>query len=551
AFATLLGYDSPADFETATPGTDFAQIYYIPKIREIKRQTLLDKGEMQQMETQVQRKDGTLIWISENARTIKDDAGNIQYFEGSLTDITARKKNEERLLHQALYDHRTNLPNRSFFAEKIEQALKKTRSDLDYSFALLSFDIDGFSAINDSFGHFMGDSLLLEVSQRTRDTLAPDDTLARFSSDVFGIMVENRSRQGLQDLAEKLRQELEKVFVLDSREIYITVSIGILDYDPTYARPDDMLRNVELAMQQAKKGGKNQWVFFSSEMYKRKSERTLMEKDLRRAMDREELVLNYQPIVRLDGGELNGLEALIRWKHPEHGFVSPGKFIPLAEDTGLIEPIGDWVLRESCRQIKIWREQNNSLIMNVNISGKQLEKAGLERKVYQVLQDTNLDPECLNLEITESMAMGQLESNARTLKRLKYMGIRLSIDDFGTGYSSLAHLQKFPVDELKIDRSFISSLGTGRDNHRIVQAIVELALGLKLKMVAEGIETQAQLSTVQTFKCHYGQGFLFSKALEPAGIEAIWFVPGQNNAPHNVLQNLSPALAKPSQTNSD
>ncbi|MFO7802146.1 MAG: EAL domain-containing protein [Desulfovermiculus sp.] len=551
AFATLLGYDSPAHFETGSLGTHFSQIYYIPKIREIKRQTLLDKGQIQQMETQVRRRDGSLIWISENARAIKDDAGNILYFEGSLTDITARKESEECLLHQALYDHRTNLPNRSFFAEKVDQALKKVRSDLDYAFALLYFDLDGFSAINDSFGHFVGDRLLLEVSQRTQEALGPADTLARFSSDEFGIMVEGRSRTGIQDLAEKLRQELEKVFALDGMDIFITASIGILDYDPTYTRPEDMLRDVELAMHQAKKRGKNQWVIFSSEMYKRKSERTLMEKDLRRAMDREELVLNYQPIVRLDCGELNGLEALIRWNHPEHGCVSPDKFIPLAEDTGLIEPIGDWVLRESCRQIKIWREHNNSLIMNVNISAKQLEKAGLERKVYQVLQDTNLEARCLNLEITESMAMLKMEANVRTLNRLKYMGVRLSIDDFGTGYSSLAHLQRFPLDELKIDRSFISSLNAGRSNIRIVQAIVELALGLKLQMVAEGIETKAQLNKVKTFNCHYGQGFLFSKALKPADIETIWFAPGQNTASQNIFQNLFPEVAKPPLTNSD
>lgn len=542
AFATLLGYDSPEDFETTTRNKSFSQIYHIPKISKIKHQTLLEKGEMLQLETQVQRKDGTLIWISENARSIKDDAGNIQYFEGSLTDITERKKSEEDLLRKALYDHRTNLPNRSFFAEKIEQALQKINSDLNYTFALLFFDIDGFSAINDSFGHLVGDRLLLEVSQRIRDMLAGEEALARFSSDEFCIMAENLSRQGVQDLAEKLRQELEKAFVLDGRDIFITVSIGILAYDPTYSRAEDMLRDVELAMLQAKKQGKNRWVFFCTEMYKRKSERTLMENDLRRAIERDELVINYQPIVRLDCGELNGLEALIRWNHPEHGFVSPGKFIPLAEDTGLIEPIGDWVLKESCQQIKTWREHNSSLIMNVNISGKQLEKAGLERKVYQVLQDTNLDPGCLNLEVTESMAMVRMESNVRTLKRLKYMGIRLSIDDFGTGYSSLAHLQKFPLDELKIDRSFINSLNGGRSNHRIVQAIVELAQGLKLKMVAEGIETQDQLSKVKTFKCHYGQGFLFSKALKASEIETIWFTPGQIKASEGVLQDLFPAI---------
>lgn len=320
-----------------------------------------------------------------------------------------------------------------------------------------------------------------------------------------------------------LAQEQEKVFLLDGQKVNITASLGLVKYNLHYSRAEDMLRDAKIAMHQAKKQGKNRWVFFSSEMYQRKSRRTLLEKDLRLAMERQELIINYQPLLRLENEELNALEALIRWEYPEHGLVSPGKFIPLAEETGLIEPIGDWVLQESCRQIKTWSKYGNSLTLNVNISGKQLEKAGLEQKIYQLLQDNNLDPACLNLEVTESMAMARLESNVRTLKRLKYMGIRLSIDDFGTGYSSLAHLQRFPLDELKIDRSVINNLQSGQNDQHIVQAIVELASGLKLEMVAEGIETQSQLEMVKGFKCHYGQGFLFSRALEPAVIEKTWF----------------------------
>ncbi len=526
AFARILGYASPEDFETAMRERNFSEIYCIPKIRETRHSTLLQKGSLQQMETQVQRKDTSLVWISENARTISDEQGRIVYFEGSITDITERKKSEERLLHKALYDHRTNLPNHSFFLEKLEKGLQKASQDKSFFFGLLVFDLDGLGAINDSFGHLIGDRLLLEVSNRVQALLRANDTLARLSSDEFCIMAEDRQQGEINDLAQHVREKMAEPYFIDGLEVRITISAGIVFYNMNYTRPEDMIRDAELAMQQAKKQGKNRCVTFVSEMYQQKSQRTLMEKDLRRAMEHGELILNYQPIVRLESSGLKGFEALIRWKHPQQGMVSPCMFIPLAEETGLIEPMGLWGLRESCRQIKLWREFNESLVMNINISGKQLEKAGLEQKLYQALQEENLSPGCLNLEITESMAMAQKDNNLRTLRRLKYMGLRLSIDDFGTGYSSLAHLQRFPLDELKIDRSFINIANSKKNNHRIIQAIVEMAYGLNLELVAEGIETQLQLDNVKSFKCHYGQGFLFSKPLDPASIEKIWLVPG-------------------------
>jgi len=525
AFASILGYASPEDFEKAMQGKSFSEIYYIPKIRETRRNTLLEKGWLKQMETQVQRKDSSLVWISENARTINDEQGHIVYFEGSITDITERKKSEERLLHKALYDHRTNLPNHSFFLEKLESGLHKASQDQNFFFGLLVFDLDGLGAINDSFGHLIGDRLLLEVSNRVQTLLCDNDTLARLSSDEFCIMAADRQPKEINDLAQHVRQKLAEPYSIDGLEVNITISVGILFYNMNYSRPEDMLRDAEMAMHQAKKQGKNRCVTFVSEMYQKKSRRTLMEKDLRRAIEHGELILNYQPIVRLDSGGLKGFEALIRWKHPQQGLVSPGQFIPLAEETGLIEPMGHWVLQESCRQIKTWREFNSSLALNINISGKQLEKPGLEHKLYQALQEENLDPGCLSLEITESMAMAQKNNSLRTLKRLKYMGVRLSIDDFGTGYSSLAHLQQFPLDELKVDRSFINMADSKKNNQRIIQAIVEMAHGLNLELVAEGIETQLQLDYVKNFKCHYGQGYFFSKPLDAAGIEKTVLIP--------------------------
>jgi diguanylate cyclase (GGDEF)-like protein/PAS domain S-box-containing protein len=533
AFAKILGYDSPDDFMSSRGTKYLSEIYYIARVREKRLEALREKGEILQMETQVLRKDRSLIWISENARALRDEQGKILYFEGSLTDITARKKSEERLLHQALFDQNTNLPNRANLTDKLDKALQKAASDQNFFFGLIFFDLDGLGSVNDSFGHFVGDSLLLAVSHRISKMLRAEDTLARLNSDEFGIIVQNRSSKEIMELAENLRTMLEEVFILDGHEIFITASFGVLFYNMTYTRTDDMLRDAELAMYKAKKQGKNRCVPFVMEMYQQKSQRALMEKDLRRALDRQELSINYQPIIKLDSSDLVGLEALIRWKHPDRGNISPDKFIPLAEATGLIEPIGDWVLMESCRQISSWREINNSLILNVNLSGKQMEKAGLEEKIYQTLQKANLEPESLNLEVTESMAMTGLDSNIRTLKRLKYMGVRLSIDDFGTGYSSLAHLQRFPLDELKIDRSFINTINLSKNNNRILQSIVELALGLNLKMVAEGIETQSQLEQVKALKCHYGQGFLFSRAMAPETIEKIWIVPMKHPA-HNI-----------------
>lgn len=530
SFAEILGYASPEEFEAANRATQFSQIYLIPKVRESRLAALRNKGEILQMETLVRRKDGSPVWIAENARTVRDDKGEIIQFAGSITDITVRKQNDERLMHQVLYDQRTNLPNRSYCLEKLDQSLKKAANDPNQLFGLMIFDLDGFGTVNDSFGHFVGDRMFLEISQRVRDQLRPTDTLARFSSDEFCVLTEDALPGDTMTLAEKIRTKLEDPFQVDGHEIFITASFGILAYNPNYVRADDMLRDAELAMQQAKQQGKNRCAVFSSEIYQRKSRRTIMEKELRRAMERDELFINYQPIVKLDSGELKGLEALIRWKHPDNGLISPAMFIPLAEETGLIEPIGDWVLQESCRQIGKWRETNTSLILNVNISGKQLAKPGLEGKIYQVLQEYSLDPGCLNLEVTETMAMSNMDTNLRTLKRLKYMGARLSIDDFGTGYSSLAHLQRFPLDELKIDRSFVSAINVIPAKNTIIHAIVEMALGLNLEMVAEGIETQSQCDLIKTYKCHYGQGYLFAKPMDPADIDKTWIIPPKSRS---------------------
>lgn len=545
AFASILGYDSPEEFAGDFKARNFSQIFSIPRNRDQRRRTLLEKGEIVQMENQVRRRDGILIWISECARLRRNDQGEILFCEGSLTDITSRKNSEERILRQALFDPRTNLPNRSFLFEKLNLAIQRAGREEDYFFGLLYFDLDGFGAVNDRFSHEVGDRLLMEVARRVQNMLRPGNLLTQISGDKFAVIAEDPSPGNISAVAAEIVAKLEVVFQVDAHEIFVTASIGILYYDKNYVRADDMLRDAELAMWHAKKKGKNCWVTFSTEMYARKSRRTLMEKDLRRAMDRDELFLYYQPIVKLDGGKIKGLEALIRWKHPEHGFISPDRFIPLAEETGLIDPIGQWVLQESCRQIKAWRCINKSLIMNVNISGRQLEKSGLERKIYQILQEAGLDPECLNLEITESMAMTRLDANIRTLQRLKFMGIRLSIDDFGTGYSSLAHLQRFPVDELKIDRSFVNAISTDPNNTRIVRTIVDLAVGLNLELVAEGIETQSQLDMLKGFKCHYGQGYLFSKAMASTEIEKTWFSPEHlQPVPHSCEPD-GPALRPP------
>jgi diguanylate cyclase (GGDEF)-like protein len=440
-------------------------------------------------------------------------------------EIVERKKAQEQLLHMALHDTLTGLPNRSLFMERLDLALNRSKQQPGYKFAVLFLDCDRFKVVNDSLGHLMGDQLLIAVAHRLASCLRPVDTLARLGGDEFTILVEDIKGLGnATRVAEQLHKELTIPFQLEEHEVFINASIGIVA-DPTgYEQPEHVMRDADTAMYRAKELGKARYQVFDACMHVRARRSLQLETDLRRALERQQFVVNYQPIVSLSSGTISGFEALLRWYHCDRGFVSPVEFIPIAEETGLIVPIGEWVLREACRQMSIWQNQlptQPPLTISVNLSAKQFWQANLIEQIDTILQETQLDSRSLKLEITESAIIDNDESVTAILQQLRDRQIQLSIDDFGTGYSSLSYLQRFPVDMLKIDRSFVSQIGETGEHLEIVRAIVTLAHNLEMSAIAEGVETTQQLSQLRAAGCEFGQGYFFSKPLTPEAAAAI------------------------------
>jgi diguanylate cyclase (GGDEF)-like protein len=383
---------------------------------------------------------------------------------------------------------------------------------------VLFLDLDRFKVINDSLGHFIGDQLLVGIARRLESSLRPGDTVARLGGDEFTVLLEDlNSVTEAIDVANRLQNSLSAPFSLDGREVFTTVSIGIAFSTIGYEHPDDVLRDADTAMYRAKMLGKDRHEVFDKAMHARALNLLQLENDLRRAIDRQELVLHYQPIVSLNSGRIKGFEALVRWRHPQRGYISPMDFVPIAEETGLIIPIGQWVFEEACRQVKEWQEQLpqfSSLQMSINLSNRQFAQADLIEQIRNTLLRLDVKPSCIKLEITESMMMQNVESAIDMLKQIRGLGIELSMDDFGTGYSSLNYLRRFPISTLKIDRSFVSQMTGENDNAEIVKTILMLATNLNMNVVAEGIETESQLAQLCRLACGYGQGFLFSKPLD-------------------------------------
>ncbi|MBD2021977.1 EAL domain-containing protein, partial [Leptolyngbya sp. FACHB-36] len=446
-----------------------------------------------------------------------------------VRDITNRKRAETTLFHNAFHDALTNLPNRSLFMDRLRRAVQQSTEN-EYKFAVLFLDLDGFKVINDGLGHLAGDQLLVAIAQRLSSCLSPNDTLARFGSDEFTILLED-----VQDLsyvtqtAQRIQQELTLPFKLRGQNIFTTTSIGIALSTPEIEQPEDLLRSADTALYRAKALGGTRYVVFDEEMHNRALMRLHLETDLRHALadpsqsssgvltlpepEHPEFHVHYQPIVCLKTLEIQGFEALVRWQHPERGLISPGSFIPVAEETGLIVPIGLIVLRAACRQMQRWQQipTKRPLTISVNLSVKQLTQPDLVEQICHALEETQLSPAHLKLEITESALMDNPEVAARMLGELQALGVQLSLDDFGTGYSSLAYLHRFPINTLKIDRSFISRVDTDGEQLEIVRAIVTLAWNLGIEVVAEGIETNTQLAQLRALRCEYGQGYFFSK----------------------------------------
>jgi diguanylate cyclase (GGDEF)-like protein len=428
----------------------------------------------------------------------------------------ALRESREKFKHAAFHDELTDLPNRNLFTKNLQFLLRRAKEKRGFNFAVLFLDLNRFKTINDSLGHSTGDSLILGVAMRLSSMMRKDDVVARLNGDEFAIILNGiESMDDVVHFAQLVKEKLSLPFTLDERQVFTGVSIGIAIGDRSYADAEDILRDADIAMYQAKNSEKH-YSIFDPKMHTRAVNLLEVETDLRYAIEEKEFVAYYQPIVDLQTMNLIGFEALMRWNHPTRGLVPPGEFIPVSESTGLIVPMTLWMLRDSCEKLARWRElspANKSLMMSVNLSGKHFAQNDLVAQVKKILRETKIPPSCLKLEITESAVMENAESVISILGQLKSVGIQLSIDDFGTGYSSLSYLHRFPIDTLKIDRSFVSSMESGTENGEIVRTVIALAKALNLDIIAEGIESIHQLHQLRILGCEYGQGFLFSRPI--------------------------------------
>ena len=426
----------------------------------------------------------------------------------------ALKKSHERFRHAAFHDALTGLPNRNYFIDAIKQLLKTCSSDADHKFAVLFLDLNRFKTINDSLGHMMGDRLIKNVAKRLSN-IAGENIVGRFSGDEFALILpEIDNTADVAGFADRIAARLAEPYSLIGRKVFTSACIGIAFGNGGYRRAEDLLRDADIAMYYAKDSKQN-FVVFDKQMHTKAVSQLQLETDLRHAIERKEFEIYYQPIVNLDDGAVSGFEALVRWNHPKHGLISPSDFIPVSESTDLIVPLTLMILQESCRQVGEWSKdaQNRSLFVSVNLSGKHFDHPDLVEQIKDVLDETRFDPTCLKLEITETAVMENAETAISMLKSIKELGVKISIDDFGTGYSSLSYLHKFPIDTLKIDRSFVNSIDDGSENEEIVRTIVALAKALNLTVVAEGIENVNQFQYLSMLGCESGQGYLFSRPL--------------------------------------
>lgn len=464
-------------------------------------------GELKNM-----KKDGTLYWAAESISALRIENGEIIHYISMMQDITEQKDTRDQLNYLAYYDDLTGLPNRRLLVDRLQQAMKEADRD-ERLLAVMYVDLDLFKNVNDSLGHETGDILLKEAALRLKNCVRERDTVARFSGDEFTLVLSDLKHiNNAINIAEKVIEDFSKPFHIKDMSLCVTASVGITMYPFDNNDVEDLLRNADTAMYYAKDAGRNNFQFYNYEMTKRAERRLVMENDLRQALARNEFILLYQPQINTSNGSIEGMEALIRWLHPQRGLVTPNQFIGVAEETGLIVPIGEWVLREACIQNQALQTLGLPPIsVSVNVSARQFREPNLVHMVAQTLKDTGLDPALLNLEITESMLMINVDHTASMLEELSALGLTISIDDFGTGYSSLAYLKRFPISTLKIDRSFIRDIPENKDDMLITRAIINMADGLGIKTVAEGVETKAQLDFLKLHKCHQVQGYYFSK----------------------------------------
>ena len=477
---------------------------------------LADGSPIRDQEMGILRADGSWIWLLMNADPLHLDEDRVEGVLLCFTNITRRRREQHFLQNQMFQDLLTELPNRSLFNDRLGQSLNRMERN-QRPVAILFLDLNRFKVINDTLSHVMGDLLLVAVAERLKRCMRRQDTLARLGGDEFAVLFEDLAQ--MEDaflVTDRIKQSMEQPFQLEGQELYINTAMGLAVSTNAQDQAADILRNAEVAMYKAKARGETGLEVFDPAMDVRCLERFYLESELRHTLEREELHLAYQPLISLQDGLVSGWEALIRWRHPKRGNISPVEFIPLAEETGLILPIGQWVLQEACRQAQEWiLKQGGHYEISVNVSVRQFQQRDLVSKVAEVIQATGLDPTFLKLEITESVMMKEPRATSQLLHDLRKLGARLVIDDFGTGYSSLGYLKRFPVDTLKIDKTFVDELANDPQDIAIVGAIITLAKSLGMRVTAEGIETVEQARILKDLGCDLGQGYFFAKPLPP------------------------------------
>ena len=518
ALSRMMGYDSPDELTTSGVDHHYAEARdrgaFLDRLRET--------GTLTNHEDRLLRRDGEPIWVLESAILLPDESGDLTLIEGTMIDITERKRAEDTVKFLAYHDALTSLPNRALLEDRLEMTLAHARRS-DQTLAVVFLDLDQFKLVNDTLGHSTGDVLLTQVAERLRRIVRPGDTIARVGGDEFVVVLAD---VGTIDSAvaviERIRDSLRQPCVVGDQELRVTASLGVSVFPADGDVAGDLLRNADTAMYRAKEDGRDNCQLYTQGMGEEVLRRLTIQNDLRRAVDMKEFVVHYQPIINLTTGRISGCEALVRWQHPTRGLVQPDDFIPLAEDTGLIVPLGDHVVRTACVQLKAWQAAGlMPASVAINLSSHRLQYVNIEATIRDVLQETGLDPANLQIEITESVLMGNTEHVVRVLQNLRVMGIRISIDDFGTGYSSLSYLRRLPIDSLKVDRSFVAGIPAERDDVEIVSAIVALAHKLNLHVIAEGVETEEQASFLAEQGCQEAQGYLFGRPVPAEEFEQI------------------------------
>jgi diguanylate cyclase (GGDEF)-like protein/PAS domain S-box-containing protein len=518
AFSRMLGL---ATLEEAL-GRRLDELSDAPDVHQAFATRLKSAGSLENVELRLRRADGTPVWILENATLLGDPRSASTTILRTCVDITRRKAAEEQLLHDALHDALTGLPNRALFLERLRHAVSRARRQ-NARYAVLFLDLDRFKLVNDGLGHDAGDRLLVAIAERLRGCVRESDTFARFGGDEFTLLLEDV--EGVSEAtrtALRVQEELSRPFLVDGQDLFTTASVGIAVGDGATSSAEDLVRDADTAMYRAKALGKARYEVFDPAMRERAITMLEMETDLRHALERGELVVHYQPIVSLGDGKLLGFEALVRWQHPKKGLLLPLEFIPLAEETGLVSPLGRWVVDEACAALRRWRALGPStrgLAMSVNVSSRQFGAPELVDQLAEILQKHEVPPGALTLEITESVLVDHGDAAASILETIRALGVGHALDDFGTGYSSLSYLHRLPLSNLKIDRSFVERIDTDPKKARIVSAIVELAGALQLEVIAEGVESPGQLARLVDARCARGQGFHFSAAVDASAVD--------------------------------